>query len=250
MHEAALALAGLQGSYLAFRVDPEGLPGILPALLSLGFRGLNVTVPLKERVIPLLCGLSDAAREIGAVNTLVATPVGWEGANTDAPGFAEAYLGGLPPCPALVLGAGGAARAALQALLDGGFQPSVSARREERAQLLALEFSRGPDRAVGVVPWRSLGGPWRLVVNALSASSPEELGADPPRPRIQPGGLMADLNYGRPDCWFRSLADASGAVFRDGIPMLACQARLSFALWTGLRDVPLDPFILGAGKAP
>jgi shikimate dehydrogenase len=238
-----MAQAGLRGAYLPFRAEAGDLPLILPALLALGFRGLNVTVPLKEAVLPLLARLSPAAAAIGAANTLLASPAGWEGHNTDAPGFAEAFLKDLAPCPALVLGAGGAARAALRALLDGGFSPSVSSRRPEAAAALAREFSEKSGREVRPVPWLRFGGPWRLAVNALSASSPEELGESPPDPSLEPGGLMADLNYGRPRNWFRERALASGASFRDGLPMLAAQARLSFILWTGRDDVPLAPFL-------
>jgi shikimate dehydrogenase len=246
MHRNALALAGLRGAYLPFHVEADALGSVLPALRTLGFTGLNVTVPLKESVMPHLSSLTEEARRIGAVNTLLNGPSGWVGFNTDAPGFAEAFVNDLDPCPALILGAGGAARAVLHALLTLGFEPCVSARRPEKARALATEFSVASRSPVETAPWGDFGGPWSLVVNALSASSPAELGQDPPAPDIEPGGLMADLNYGRPDNWFKSLARSSGAAFRDGLPMLASQARLSFIRWTGLTDIPLDPFLEGA----
>jgi shikimate dehydrogenase len=245
MHEAALKLAGVRGSYLPFHVEAGDLELVLPALRLLGFRGVNVTVPHKQNVMPFMVRLSREAEKIGAVNTLVRNPEGWEGHNTDAPGFADAFLAGRTPSPALVLGAGGAARAVLQALLDNGFAPSISARRPEAAEKLAGEFSSEGGR-IEALPWTSFKGPWKLVVNALSASSPTELGPDPPRPALEKGGLMADLNYGRPENHFKDLALASGAEFKDGLPMLASQARLSFILWTGLKDTPLDPFLTEA----
>jgi shikimate dehydrogenase len=247
MHRNALALAGIRGDYLPFTVNAEDLPTVLPALRTLGYTGLNVTVPLKEKVLPHLSGLTEEARIIGAVNTLLNSPSGWLGFNTDAPGFAEAFVKDLDPCPVLILGAGGAARAVLHALLTLGFMPSVSARRIEKAQALAREFSEAYGAPVETLPWRNFGEPWGIVVNALSASSPEELGENPPAPALEPGGLMADLNYGRGNNWFRRLAVESGAAFRDGLPMLACQARLSFIRWTGLADIPLDPFLEGVG---
>jgi shikimate dehydrogenase len=231
---------------MAFSVEEAGLAQILPAMRTLGFRGINVTVPLKEKVTPFLATVSEEAGRIGAVNTLLNGPSGWEGYNTDAPGFADAYLKELDPCPALVLGAGGAARAVLSALLDTGFRPTVCARRREKAEGLARHFTEATSLEVGVRPWEDPGGPWRLVVNALSVSSPEELGPSPPTPGIEPGGLVADLNYGRPENFFRELALSSGAGFRDGLLMLACQARLSFIRWTGRNDIPLDPFLDGA----
>jgi shikimate dehydrogenase len=246
MHSAALALAGLRGAYLPFHVEAEDLGAVLPALRTLGFTGLNVTVPLKESVMPHLSTLTEEARRIGAVNTILNGPSGWEGFNTDAPGFAEAFVKDLDPCPALVLGAGGAARAVLHALLTLGFEPCVSARRPEKAAALAAEFSVAYRSPVETAPWQDFGGPWSLVVNALSGSSPAELGQDPPRPDIETGGLMADLNYGRADNWFRTHARSKGASFRDGLHMLASQARLSFIRWTGLTDIPLDPFLEGA----
>jgi shikimate dehydrogenase len=247
MHRNALALSGLRGSYLPFHVEADDLGTVLPALRTLGFTGLNVTVPLKESVMPHLSTLTEEARRIGAVNTLLRGPSGWEGFNTDAPGFAEAFVKDLDPCPVLVLGAGGAARAVMHALLTLGFEPCVSARRAEKARALATEFSVAYRSTVETAPWQDFGGPWPVVVNALSASSPGELGQDPPGPRIESGGLMADLNYGRDDNWFKAHARKQGAAFRDGLQMLACQARLSFIRWTGLSDIPLDPFLEGVG---
>jgi shikimate dehydrogenase len=257
MHGAALALCGIRGVYLPFNVKPEHLAVFLETLLDGGFRGLNVTVPHKERVMPLLAGVDPAALRIGAVNTLTASPdgKGWLGSNTDAPGFACACLEGLAPCPALVLGAGGAARAVVASLLDNGFGPRIAARRPERAEALAGSLTGPGGARATTAPWPAAGGgegaggpggPWRLVVSCLSASSPDELGPDPPRPLLGEGGLMADLNYGRPDNWFRTLAEEAGATFRDGLHMLAAQARLSFITWTGREDVPLEPFLKAA----
>jgi shikimate dehydrogenase len=226
-------------------VPARGLSGSLTALYELGFDGLNVTVPHKRAVIPHLAGLSEEASLIGAVNTLIRTPEGFLGRNTDAAGFTEAYLGIVPAgARTLILGAGGAARAVARALASHGIAALAAARDKRASQELAA--------ALGFesVAWTDLPGlaPLELVVNATSASSPAELGSSAPDFELAQGGLMVDLNYGRPFNHFRSLASKSGAVFRDGLAMLAAQARGSFKLWTG-EDPGCEPFTQALARA-
>jgi shikimate dehydrogenase len=242
MHSAALAAASLPGAYLPFKVAPGRLGPIIEALGELGFDGLNVTVPHKLEAAASCVRLSAEASAIGAVNTLVLSPSGYVGHNTDALGFSAAYLADLPiGARVLLLGAGGAARAAARALAAHGLATWVSGRSLSAAMSLSEGFGHE------AVPWPDLAqaGPFELVVNATTASSPLEFEGSPPRPRLSPGALVADLNYGRRPNHFQALAEESGADFKDGLAMLAHQARASFLLWTG-SDPGLEPFMEAA----
>ncbi|MDR1395911.1 MAG: shikimate dehydrogenase [Deltaproteobacteria bacterium] len=237
MHEAALEAAGLRGRYLPLKLDRADLPLVLKGLWTLGFQGLNVTAPLKEAVLEHLVSQSPEARAIGAVNTLIRTAEGYAGHNTDGPGFAAAFLQDRDPRQKVLLyGAGGAARAVLQAFTAGGFSVSVCARTLEKAEKLAAEFGQtalAPEQIPAF-------GPADILVAAVSASSASDL--DPPlAASFNPGALVIDLNYGRPDNYWAALAAGQGSRFSDGLPMLAQQARLSFNCWTRA-GVSLDPF--------
>jgi shikimate dehydrogenase len=239
MHKSALLAISLAGDYLPFMVSPDNLKEALKGLFTLGFTGLNVTTPLKEKIIPHLTSLSEVAQQLGAVNTLIRTPDGFMGDNTDAPGFSLAYLDGLnPQTPTLLLGAGGAARAVAQALKTYGLPVTITSRNPKRAQNLALEFN------LTNIPWEEIKNtePFGLVVNATSASSPLELGSSPPVPNLVYKGQLIDINYGRKENYFAQLAKKNKASFFNGLLMLAYQARLSFSLWTGIH-VPLNPFL-------
>jgi shikimate dehydrogenase len=237
MHQAALSEARLSGYYLPLKVSRRELKTALDGLLALGFGGLNVTAPHKEAVIPHLFSLSPAARIIGAVNTLKATDLGYEGHNTDAPGFAAAYLKDLSPGQKAVLyGAGGAARAVIQAFKSLDLEILITARNFEAAGKLAGEFHQK------AVPLAEIGAcsPCSIVVNATSASYAADLDPAPNFP-VSPGGLVIDLNYGRPDSYWSRLAAKNGSRFSDGLPMLAQQACLSFNIWTRA-EISVKPF--------
>jgi shikimate dehydrogenase len=241
MHRLALGEIGERGWYVPMESSPEFLEGHLRSLWDFGFRGLNLTNPLKERAPALSASQSPECRAIGAANTLKRGPGrgSWAAFNTDAPGFAEAYLGDLKPSPALVLGAGGAARAVLFALSERGFAPVVSSRTLERAKALAALFG------AGAAPWGEEQLDFPLMVNAASASSPSELGESPPKLKASRNSVIVDVNYGRPDNHYQALAAQAGAKFCDGLPMLAAQARLSFGIWTGREDISPEPFSRG-----
>jgi shikimate dehydrogenase len=236
MHQAALAQAGLFGYYLPLKLEAADLPAAVAGLAALGFQGLNVTAPHKEAIAPYLVSLSPEAKEIGAVNTLSPAPGGYSGHNTDAPGFATAYLNDPPVSKALVFGAGGAARAVIQALKSRGLAVSVVARNPQAAAKLAKEFGQ----SAGEIKDLPNQKPYPIVVNASSASYEKELSPLPKIP-LAAEGLVVDVNYGRPDNYWSALAGAAGARFEDGLGMLAHQARLSFNLWTQA-DIGLSPF--------
>lgn len=246
MHNAVLAEMGLEGSYLPFAVEPAQLGAAVAGVRALGLAGVNVTVPHKEAAAALADDLSPQAAALGAVNTLVLQDGVLQGHNTDVGGFAQALDSAgfaAAGCRALVLGAGGAARAVVKALLDlGAARVAVAGRSLARVERLtkelggeALDLAQGGRRASQA----------ELIVNASSVSSP----AESPEMAAYAAGLelgggcrlLVDLNYGRTQNFWAGLAAAAGVPFQDGLAMLACQARLSFNLWTGL-EAPLASF--------
>ncbi len=252
MHNRVLKAHGIDGVYVPFAVRPERIGEALAGLRALGVVGANVTVPHKKAVMAHLDALTDEARAIGAVNTIVRDDERLIGRNTDAAGFIEALQAvgfEAAGAPVLVIGTGGAARAVLYALreLDVG-EVTLVGRNESRRAELARNFGGRPaglDRLAG----RTIEA--ELIVNATSVSSP----AEAPELAALIGGLKApecrlvfDLNYGRADNFWRESAEANGVAFTDGLTMLAGQARRSFALWTGL-EVDLTEFAAALKEA-
>ncbi|MCB2187738.1 MAG: shikimate dehydrogenase [Deltaproteobacteria bacterium] len=239
MHNRVLAGRGLAGVYLAFAVEPAQVGPAIAGMRALGLAGLNVTVPHKQAVIPFLDALAPEAARLGAVNTIVPQPDGrLKGHNTDLGGFLAAlaeHHGDPRGQGAVVTGAGGAARAVVAALAGAGASPLyLLARDPAKSQALARELG-GEAR-----PWGELAplvAACPLLVNATAVSAPAEspaLAAQVEGLTLPAGGLVLDLNYGRPVNFWRQLAARSGAAFADGLAMLAQQARLSFTLWTGV----------------
>ncbi len=162
MMNAAFAELGLDWRYLHLPLPPERFAATAAALPGSGYRGANVTIPHKLAAHDLADEVSEPAAAIGAVNTLSFEPDGrMLGDNTDAGGLLDA-LGGEPGASALVLGAGGAARAAVWALREAGTDVTIWTRTPARGQALALEFGlaySGQSRAGGGARERDLGGP-------------------------------------------------------------------------------------------
>lgn len=249
MHRAAFAYAGLPGSYEARRVPAQELPEAVAGLRAAGVLGANLSLPHKEAALGLLDSLSDAARAIGAVNTVTHRDGALRGENTDAPGLLAALRdAGLPDLPlgsdVVILGAGGAARAAaFVALRDLRGRVWVVNRTLERAQALAADFAGwGEVRAASApdVPWSSAA----LVVNASSAglNDPEGTPLDAAfLARVPVGALVYDMVYKPAETRLMREARALGLSAHNGLGMLAHQARLAFLEWTGV-DVPAGVF--------
>jgi shikimate dehydrogenase len=246
LHRAALASAGLQGEYSLFPV--ENHPGCEVELGQLVDRiragelnGLNVTIPHKQRILPLLDELSDAARAIGAVNTIYYRDSKVWGDNTDADGFLYDLrrLGFIPSeseKTALVLGAGGAARAVVYALLRDGWQVIVSARRFEQAEELTLSLGSGGSFCKAeLLEHATAFHTYRLVVNATPAGM-----APHPEQAPWPEGVafpedacIYDLIYSPLQTRLVREAVRAGLRAANGLGMLIEQAALAFELWTG-----------------
>jgi shikimate dehydrogenase len=240
MHNAALRALSLDGEYSAIAVESAGLHKTLRGLFAQGFDGLNVTIPHKQAVLPLMDELANSARVIGAVNTILKQDGHLVGHNTDAAGFTRGLTdAGFNPAGAkvLVLGAGGAARAVVYALSDARASVVIWNRTHERAERLALEF--GAD-AFDRLPIATL-GMFDLIVNTTSVGMsphPDDTPLQFPRGECPPQWVY-DLVYSPRETRFLREARAAGAVTIGGLEMLVYQGAEAFTLWTG-RAAPVE----------
>jgi shikimate dehydrogenase len=242
-HEAALRAAGLTGwCYQRLPVPPELFVETARALGPAGFRGANVTIPHKEAALAVADDASPSARAIGAANTLTYEPDGTIRAdNTDAPGLLEA-IGDAPRATAIVLGAGGTARAAVWALREAGASVRVWNRTPQRAADLGAEVlaARGP------LP------PADLLVNCTSvglgdvSKTFKDLPLSPDA--IDTYATVVDLVYRPGGTALELTARERGVAVVGGLEVLVRQGARSFETWTGrgadldvMRRAVLDP---------
>lgn len=233
MHNAALAAAGLADwRYLRLPLPPELFAETVRALPALGFRGINVTIPHKEAALALADRASADARAIGAANTLTFEAGGAIAAdNTDAPGLLAALGPERGPAgrTALVLGAGGAARAAVHALLGAGAADvAVWNRTPERAARLAAELgARAVERPGGA----------DIVVNCTSVGLQDPDATFKALPldvdSWGTGSLVVDMVYRDGGTRLLDAARTRGARVIDGLEILVAQGAASFERWTG-----------------
>jgi len=236
MHEAAFAELGLPDwRYLKLPLPPELFAETVRALPAAGFRGVNVTIPHKEAALALADEASDAAREIGAANTLTFEREGAIHAdNTDAPGLIAALGEAWDPAGrrVLVLGAGGAARAAVWALLRAGAADvCVWNRTHERAVALAERLGaravQRPGQAEIVVNCTSVG--LAGVGGSVSPFKALPLQAD----SLGAGSCVVDMVYRDGGTRLLEAARTRGADVIDGLEILVAQGAASFERWTG-----------------
>ena len=256
--QAALDHLNLDIKYQAWEVAPEGLAGALEKLRRPENLGANVTIPHKEKALPFLDRLEGQAREIGAVNTIAKEKGALVGYNTDGPAFLQALIekGGLEPRgqDAVLLGAGGAARALAFSLLRAGIRSlTIYNRGLERARKLAgdLEEVLAPGQGVQALPWEErLSGlpPCQLIVQATPLGTGEDSTSPLPAQIIPRGVLAYDLVYNPPETPFLKEAKKAGARALGGLAMLVYQGAASFRLWTG-REAPVDVMFHAAEKA-
>jgi shikimate dehydrogenase len=239
LHGFWLRKHGIDGAYLPFGVRPEHLDRALAGLPALGLAGVNVTVPHKQRALAAVDEVSPVARRIGAVNTIVVLPDGrLHGTNTDAYGFLEnlrdrAHGWDAAAGPVLVLGAGGAGRAVVAALIDAGV-PSLrlANRHRERAEAVAADIG-GP---IEVVPWEQRDAALlgvALLVNATSLGMVGQPALELDLTLLPPAAIVADIVYAPLTTPLLAAAAARGNAVVDGLGMLLHQARPAFAAWFG-----------------
>ncbi len=249
MHRAGYEALGLPFAYVPFAMTSAGLADALRAMRILGIRGFGVSMPFKIEILPLLDAIDPQAARIGAVNTVVNDEGRLTGYNTDATGAARAIeeVTALAGRRAVVVGAGGAARAVAHALLDGGAAVHLANRTAERARELAEELrqvsaTRGDGGALSsgaLEDLVSLQG-HDLLVNASSAGMPEYGAASPVPPSLLHSGLVVmDIVYRPMRTALIEAAEAAGAVAIHGGRMLLHQACRQFELYTR-RAAPLE----------
>ncbi|MBC7261319.1 MAG: shikimate dehydrogenase [Chloroflexi bacterium] len=259
MHNAAFHALGLPWHYTLLPPPPQQIKETLTKLREEGYRGANVTVPHKQAVMPYLDKVTDTALAIGAVNTIVVQGRQLIGDNTDGDGFLAALqeVGFVPAnSRALILGAGGAARAVVYALAQNGCAVTVYNRTVARAAKLAQHME-----CIGVrapVNWMPMQATlanldltcFDLLVNATSVGMWPQVDASPwPKTLPLPSHwIVFDLVYNPPQTALLAHAQSSGARTIGGLGMLVRQGALAFALWTGVFP-PIEVMSAAAEKA-
>ncbi len=248
MQNAAFESVGLNYVYVPFRL-PRGSAGICAdAVRTLGMRGLNVTVPHKVDVMVYLDSIDVYAAAIGAVNTIVNDDGHLRGYNTDAPGFVR----GIEECGlafenlnAVVLGAGGAARAVVFSLVERGVAVTILNRDEKRAEALACDVAAAHGSSVAYGPLvadvlQSRLADAGLLVNATSAGMhPLDTVTPCPAGLLRADLVVCDIVYNPRRTVLLRDASAAGARTVDGVEMLVRQGARAFELWTG-SAAPVD----------
>jgi shikimate dehydrogenase len=238
MHNSAFAALSLNWCYVPLPAPPERLGEAVAGLRALGLAGVNVTVPHKEAVVSYLDEVTPAAQAIGAVNTIVVRK-GLIGHNTDWQGFLTALSeGGFDPQGkrAVVLGAGGAARAVVHALARAGAQVTVLNRTLARAQALIQDFSPlFPALPLTLQTLEEQTAGAHLLVNATPVGMwPQVDQSIWPEDLPFPGHLTVfDLVYNPRQTKLLRQAEAVGAKVIGGLGMLVHQGAAAFELWTG-----------------
>jgi shikimate dehydrogenase len=236
MQNAALEAAGLDPVYEARRVTVEDLPRQID-LLRATHRGFNVTIPHKVAVCPFLDEVEEAARKVGAVNTVINDGARLIGFNTDMAGFLLAlhHVGvEARESRAVVFGSGGAARAVVQALANQGTRVTVVSRSRSKAESLARSVA-GSAMTYGDVGLEAQLFGADLLVNATSLGMGKNRHESPlsDRAKLKPGAWLVDLVYGEVTP-FQRQAQHRGCRVLDGLEMLVRQGAESFRLFTGL----------------
>ncbi len=247
MHNIFLEQCGVNGAYLAFAVEPGQVGAAIQGMYALGVQGCNVTIPHKEAVIPYLCGMSKAAEACGAVNTLIYTPEGYYGDNTDGAGLLaalEAKNGWKAAGQNILLvGAGGAAKGVSVAMaLQGAAKICIANRSVDKAQRLAAQIAALSDTQAEAVSLDALQDAalyeqYSTIVNTTSLGmSPNVDAMIPIRvDALTSGHLVVDLIYNPLETKLLRLAREQGAQTASGLGMFLYQGVLAFEAWNSVR---------------
>lgn len=247
IEEAGYKTLGLNYRYLTVRVEKDRLPDAVNGARAMGFRGFNLTIPHKVAVIPLLDELTEAARLIGAVNTVISENGKLIGENTDGKGFLTSLRdNGIDPAGKTItlLGAGGAARAvSVELALAGARHINIINRSEERGMELASAVSERTNAAASYFRWIpqvSIPEETNILVQCTNIGLfPDVTGKpDVNYDTLRPEMVAADVVFNRPDTPFLQEAARRGLKTITGLGMLVNQAALNFKLWTG-QDAPV-----------
>lgn len=244
IHAAALKACDLEGNYSLFPIHPDdkqGLKDLFARVRAGEIDGLNVTIPHKQTVIDLMDELTPTAQAIDAVNTIYLRDNQLIGDNTDAAGFlsdlnrflSETQSKNENRKSAIILGAGGSARAVVYALLNNGWEVTLAARRLEQAQALAAQFTTA--HVIEFNLQTSQLSNFQLIVNTTPIGMTPNIDQSPlPENLSLPSNaFLYDLVYNPSETKLVKFARLQGLSANTGLGMLIEQAALSFAIWTG-----------------
>lgn len=246
MYNRVLREMGLSPTYVPFMVAPENLGRALESLRILNISGANISVPYKVKASRYMDVLSQGARVIGAINTVVCRQGTLKGYNTNAIGFMDTLAAAgfkVAGKRALIFGSGGAARAMAFILNWLRAEKVIIAGRDKARTWTVADQVDGQGVLLPDLDGRNLAVD--IVVNATSVSSLDEsreMADRVSRLKIPQCEMIYDLNYGRTENFWRQRARRLGILFLDGVTTLAYQARRTFSLWTGL-NVPPEVFL-------
>ena len=243
LHNFWLDEHGVDGAYVPLPVKPEQLAPALRALPVLGFRGCNLTLPHKQMALSVVDRVEPLARRVGAMNTVVVAEDGTlEGRNTDVYGFRENLREGASDWhaaagPAVVLGAGGAGRAVVAALIEAGV-PEIRLvnRTLARAEILAHDLA-APRTTITIHPWQRRDAVQQdagLLVNATSLGMTGEEALDIDLAGLPPAAVVVDIVYVPLETRLLAAARRRGHRVVDGLGMLLHQGRPAFTAWFGV----------------
>ena len=247
LHSYWLKQYKIDGAYLPLAVQPENLHEILRALPKMGFKGVNITVPHKENALSAMDHISETARQLGAINTIIIDEDGrlW-GDNTDGAGFIESLRNYIPnlnfsDCKPIVLGAGGAARAIVASLQDAGV-PAIKLvnRTLDRANALARDLQGD----ITVFPWGKMLDAVKSANILINTTSLGMTGHDPLHldfSSLPNSILVTDVVYNPLMTPILTQALNNGNAIVDGLDMLLYQAKPGFTAWFGIEpEVTLE----------
>ncbi|MHB0999314.1 MAG: shikimate dehydrogenase [Armatimonadota bacterium] len=248
IHNAAFKELGLNFIYVPFDVHPDDLAAAVHGIKAMGIVGVNVTIPHKNHAGEYLDWVSDDARMIGSVNTIHNDDGVLKGYSTDGQGFIKALeSAGKSPAGsnAVVMGAGGAARATVYALVKAGASVTIINRTHERA----VDLAESLNKISGIEPVRSVKLDENakdaivcadLLVNCTSVGMYPNIDASPvPKEWLHPGLFVFDQVYNPAETTLLREAKSAGAQGVNGLRMLIFQGALSFEIWTGIAP-PID----------
>jgi shikimate dehydrogenase len=241
IHDYWLRKHRVAGAYVALPIEPENFERCVSALPLMGFAGVNVTVPHKAAAAALAGSLDDDATATGAVNLLVFSNGKILGRNTDVQGFANSLdesfpVPALTDRPAVVVGAGGAARAVVLALARAGFrQIRIVNRTAERSEELARKFGNGNIRVSPWGDWATAFSDAGLLVNTTSLGMKGKPPLDLPIQHLPSSAAVADIVYNPIRTSLLKSAEQAGHPIMDGLGMLMHQAVPAFEVWFGVR---------------
>lgn len=241
MHNDAFQTLGIDAHYHAFHVEKEALPAAIEGMRALGIAGMNVTIPHKTAVIPLLDEVDEMAKRIGAVNTIVRENERLIGYNTDGPGFVRALIEEtnttIQGKRILVIGAGGAARGIYFSLANAGAeQVDICNRTKENAEQLIEESDLSVSgRAYSLTEAEARLSQYDIIINTTSVGLSPNVDAMPlSLEHLNEQTIVSDIIYNPFETKWLKEARKKGAIVQNGVGMFVYQGALAFEKWTGV----------------